>query len=131
MDTINIFAFRLKNLMDINNLQNQEFAKILKIEPPTLTNYTKGNRFPNADILNKICDYFGCSMDYLFGRTDEINTKKFEFNNNTIEIEMKKDEELDLNTTNELIEVVKEKLKAELNKSIDVAIDNALNEYKK
>ena len=42
------------------------------VEPATITNWEKGNRFPKDDVLIKIADYFDCSLDYLLGRTDDL-----------------------------------------------------------
>ena len=37
----------------------------------SLAFYEKGVRKPPIDIVNKAADLFGCSTDYLLGRTDE------------------------------------------------------------
>ena len=42
------------------------------VEPATITNWEKGNRFPKDDVLIKIADCFDCSLDYLLGRTDDL-----------------------------------------------------------
>jgi len=64
------FPNRLKELRKKRELLNKDLAKIMCVEPATITNWEKGNRFPKDDILIKIADYFDCSLDYLLGRTD-------------------------------------------------------------
>jgi len=74
---MNTFGHRLKYLIKLNDLQIKEFAKILNVTAAAVTHWTQGKRFPqNIEVFNKICDYFDCSLDYLFGRTNiknEIN----------------------------------------------------------
>ena len=65
------FPVRLRELLKKRELLNKDFAKIMRVEPATITNWEKGNRFPKDDALIKIADYFDCSIDYLLGRTDD------------------------------------------------------------
>lgn len=44
-----------------------ELADELGVPPMTLYDWVHGNATPDEDMLNKMKDYFGCSMDYLFG----------------------------------------------------------------
>ncbi len=87
------FPERLKTLRESNNLLSKDFAKIMNVEPATITNWEKGNRFPKDDVLIKIADYFNCSIDYLFGRTDNPDAKVYlgKLHNKTVEIEIDKD----------------------------------------
>lgn len=65
------FPDRLKELRKKRELLSKDLAKIMCVEPATITNWEKGNRFPKDDELIKIADYFDCSIDYLLGRTDD------------------------------------------------------------
>lgn len=60
---------RLKELRLGKNLLGKDLAAELDVDPSTLTNWEKGNRFPKEDMLIKLADYFNCSIDYLLGRT--------------------------------------------------------------
>ncbi|MFW2491414.1 helix-turn-helix domain-containing protein [Clostridium chromiireducens] len=86
------FPTRLKELREEKGLLGKEFAKIMSVEPATVTNWEKGNRFPKDDVLVKIADYFDCSTDYLLGRTDDKLAKVYSgtLHNQTIEIEIDK-----------------------------------------
>ena len=86
------FPTRLKELREEKGLLGKDFAKIMSVEPATVTNWEKGNRFPKDDVLIKIADYFDCSTDYLLGRTDDKLAKVYSgtLHNQTIEIEIDK-----------------------------------------
>lgn len=86
------FPTRLKELREEKRLLGKDFAKIMSVEPATVTNWEKGNRFPKDDVLIKIADYFDCSIDYLLGRTDDKLAKVYsgQLHNQTIEIEIDK-----------------------------------------
>ena len=86
------FPTRLKELREEKGLLSKDFAKIMRVEPATITNWEKGNRFPKDDVLIKIADYFDCSIDYLLGRTDDKLAKIYSgiLHNQTIEIEIDK-----------------------------------------
>ena len=86
------FPIRLKELREEKRLLSKEFAKIMNVEPATISNWENGNRFPKDDVLIKIADYFDCSTDYLLGRTDDKLAKVYSgtLHNQTIEIEIDK-----------------------------------------
>lgn len=65
------FPNRLKELREKREILSKDLAKFFCVEPATITNWEKGNRFPKDDTLIKIADYFDCSLDYLLGRTDD------------------------------------------------------------
>jgi len=72
---MSVFGSRLRELRLRKGSLGKELADILKVEPATITNWEKGNRFPKDDMLIKIADYFNCSLDYLLGRSN-INDSK-------------------------------------------------------
>ena len=75
-------------------MQNQQIAKSIKLKckeqgisiSSLLTDCSisksfiyeleKRDKSPSADKLIKIADYFGCSVDYLLGRTDNPDSHK-------------------------------------------------------
>lgn len=50
----------------------EETAKRLDVNRTTYTNYEIGKRIPEPETLEKIADLFEVSIDYLFGRNDEL-----------------------------------------------------------
>jgi transcriptional regulator with XRE-family HTH domain len=61
---------RIKYLRERHNISQIEFAKKIGVSNAVLSRYESGDRKPDYDILNKIADYFGVSVDFLLGRTD-------------------------------------------------------------
>lgn len=65
------FETRLKSLRNERNLNQSEVAEELGIARTTYANYEQGTRFPGKENLIAIAEYFGVSIDYLLGETDE------------------------------------------------------------
>ncbi|MDY5264029.1 MAG: helix-turn-helix transcriptional regulator [Eubacteriales bacterium] len=61
----------LKILRKQHNLKQIDMAKIFNISKSTYSTYETGAYEPNIELLKKIADYFGCSIDYLVGRESE------------------------------------------------------------
>ena len=49
----------------------KDFCKAIGISFSTYQNYESGSRVPTVEMLVKIADFYGVSVDYLMGRTDE------------------------------------------------------------
>lgn len=61
---------RIKKLREENGLMQQDVCNTLDIEQSTLANYENNHRVPKTDILIKIANYYGVSLDFLVGMTD-------------------------------------------------------------
>ena len=64
---------RLKELREKKGLNMREAAKQLGLAPSTYHNYETGAREPNSEMLIKLANFYGCSIDYLIG--NEIRYK--------------------------------------------------------
>jgi len=74
---LNKLSERLANLRKNNNLTLKKLSEELgDIKEATISRYEHGRREPNLDTLLKLSDYFGCSVDYLLGRTDYKNIEE-------------------------------------------------------
>lgn len=62
-----MFAKRIKDLREKNNLQQKDLAKELGVLDATISMWENGKRIPYSDMLIKIANYFGVSTDYLLG----------------------------------------------------------------
>ncbi|WP_083122541.1 helix-turn-helix domain-containing protein [Megasphaera sp. DISK 18] len=62
---------KLKKLREKKGLMQRDVCLALKIEQSTLANYENNRRIPSLDVLIALADYYGTSLDYLAGRTDE------------------------------------------------------------
>lgn len=68
-----MFPKRLKELRGEKGLSQRELAKLLNISSSTIAMYETGQRDPDTETLQSISEFFGCSVDYLLGRTDIRN----------------------------------------------------------
>lgn len=58
---------KLIELRKQHNLTQQKLAEILNVDRTSIGKYEKHDVIPSKDILIKISEYFGVSIDYLFG----------------------------------------------------------------
>lgn len=66
-----MFPERLKNLRKNAGLSQDSFAKDLSVGQSTIAGWENGKREPNIEMFCRIADYFGVTLDYLFGRVDQ------------------------------------------------------------
>lgn len=66
-------TFRLKELRKKRNISQLKLAIDLNMNQNTISRYENLEREADYSTLIKIADYFGVSLDYLLGRTDEEN----------------------------------------------------------
>lgn len=69
------FAERLKDLRCKNGITQAALGKMLGVRQDAISTYERGRNYPEVRNLIILADYFGVSIDYLVGRTDnpEIN----------------------------------------------------------
>lgn len=67
MDT---FAKRLKSLREERKLSQTELANALEISRGSLSFYENAERTADIEILYKVSKYFGVTLDYLIGKSD-------------------------------------------------------------
>ena len=63
----------MNNLTSLRNqkgLSMRDVAKELDLPYTTYVNYEKGVREPSSEVLIKIADYYGTTVDFLIGRSD-------------------------------------------------------------
>ena len=60
---------RLKELRKSRKLSQAQVAAGINCTPPTYSRYERGTRQPSLDMVLRMADFFGVSLDYLFGRT--------------------------------------------------------------
>lgn len=73
--------FRIKELRIEKGLSMRQTALELGIPYTTYISYEKEDREPNSETLIKLADYFGCSVDYLIGRSNKNNIDKSQIDN--------------------------------------------------
>lgn len=61
---------RLRQLRERKGLTMKDTARALGLPYTTYVNYEKGTREPGSEMLMKLADFFGTSIDYLLGKED-------------------------------------------------------------
>ena len=61
----------LRTIREDNDLRQSDIAKILNISQNTYSQNETGVISLTAEVLIKLADYYGVSVDYLLDRTDE------------------------------------------------------------
>ena len=82
-----VFHERIKNLRKNSKLTQEQLAKYLEVDQSLITKLEKGTRSLNADLIDKICNLFGCTEEYLSGESDEYIPLNFAFRSNSIQTE--------------------------------------------
>ena len=68
-----IFATRLRGLMEKQDTTHQQLADILNVSRQAVSSYYFGKRQPNFQKLIEIAEYFNVSTDYLLGVSEFRN----------------------------------------------------------
>lgn len=60
----------LRAIREDNDLRQSDIAKVLNVSQNTYSQYETGVIALTAEVLIKLADYYGVSIDYLLDRTD-------------------------------------------------------------
>ncbi len=63
---------RLKDMREDKDLHQRDIAKILSCSQAAYSRYENGEREIPLALLDKLADFYNVSVDYLLGRTDEL-----------------------------------------------------------
>lgn len=61
---------RIKELRTERKMKQAELAQLLSCTPTAISNYETGFRSPDIETIHKLCEIFGCTADYLLGRSE-------------------------------------------------------------
>jgi transcriptional regulator with XRE-family HTH domain len=67
---------KLKELRQKRNISQLKLALDLNMNQNSISRYETGEREADYETLLKFADYFGVSLDYLFGRTNNTEINK-------------------------------------------------------
>ena len=70
------FAIRLRELRKEKKVMVKDLSEMLSVTPRAFNYYENGIREPNYSNLITLADYFGVSVDYMLGRTDNPEVNK-------------------------------------------------------
>ena len=65
------FSERIKELRHKRNMTQEAVGKVLGVRQDAISTYENGKNYPEIRNLIILADYFGVSLDYLMGRTDD------------------------------------------------------------
>ena len=77
MNILSNFSETLDELIKRRDLTATELGKQIEIDRSTITKYLVKRSLPKLQYAIKIVDYFGCSLDYLFGLTNDYKERKY------------------------------------------------------
>ncbi len=77
MDILSNFAERLKELANENNLSDRELAEKVGVHRTTIGKYLRGKDLPSLVTLVKFADLFGCTIEFLLGRSEEYVKRQY------------------------------------------------------
>lgn len=78
---------RLKELRKESKITQEQLASYLGVDQSLITKLENGTRSLNTTLIEKICNLFGCSYDYLMGEDDAYIPLNFAFRANGIQTE--------------------------------------------
>lgn len=64
------FGSRLKEIRNDKGVSQKDVAEYLGVSITSISQYESDSRFPNEDMLRRICVYYKITSDYLLGLTD-------------------------------------------------------------
>ena len=62
---------RIRNLREDRDLTQQELADFLNCTQACYSHYESGRRDIPTEVLSRLADFYGVSIDYLLGRTNQ------------------------------------------------------------
>jgi len=62
---------RIKDLRQKEKMKQSDLAVILNCTATAISNYETGYRSLDVETIHKLCDIFGCTADYLLGRSEQ------------------------------------------------------------
>lgn len=78
---------RLKQLRKESRITQEQLAKYLNVDQSMITKLENGTRKLNITLIEKLCNLFGCSEEYLIGEDDFYIPLNFAFRSNGIQAE--------------------------------------------
>ena len=68
---MNMYQNRLRDLREDRDLKQKDLAELLKIHQTTYSDYELDRLNIPVSVLHTLADFYGVSVDYLLGRTNQ------------------------------------------------------------
>jgi len=72
----NKFSDRIKTLRKEKAITQEKLAEIIQVSQKTIAHLENDYRKPSYELLIALADYFNVSLDYLTGRSDNLEINK-------------------------------------------------------
>jgi len=73
---VNSFQRNLKEMMIEKNINRSQLSKIVNIPSSTIDSYFYKDIYPSLKVAEKFSQFFDCSLEYLFGLTENQENYK-------------------------------------------------------
>lgn len=70
------YSNRIKELRTMRDMSQQDLGDLLSVNKVTVSQYERGVRKPDINIVAALCDIFNVSSDYLLGKVNKKTTPK-------------------------------------------------------
>ncbi len=108
-----VFAERIRDLRIAKRMTQQELGNKFGLTSTGISYWESGKAIPNMEMMNKLSDFFGVTIDYLIGKN------KIDENNEGM-ILFRKAEQVNENDKKKMYDII--------NSTIDVFLNNNNNE---
>ena len=68
---VRVMYERIRNLREDRDLKQGDLAKLLNCTQACYSNYENGRRDIPTEVLTRLAEFYGVSVDYLLGLTNE------------------------------------------------------------
>lgn len=83
----NLANIRFKEIRESSNLTQAQIADFLNIDQSYVSKFEKGERRLSVDILEKVCNLFGCTLKYFENPDEEFIPMSIAFRSNILQNE--------------------------------------------
>jgi len=87
MKNTNLISTRFKELRESSNLTQAQIARFLNIDQSYISKFEKGERNLSVDLLEKMCDLFGCTLKYFEDENEEYKPMSIAFRSSSLQNE--------------------------------------------
>jgi len=72
-----LFRENLSDLIDETNLSLRQLEKVSGVSAMQYSRYLRDDTIPTIDVVLRICKFFNCSIDFLFGLDNSRNISQY------------------------------------------------------
>lgn len=101
-----MFGDKLRELRENAKLTQESFGEMFGVTSNAVYSWEKGKTQPSIEIIKEISKYYGVSVDYLFGFTQEDMTKIKQLNQVAREAGLIKGEDMTMEEFKKAIDIV-------------------------